>query len=170
MRPLELHDDQIDVEAIQEAIRARVRRREAGRVEVRREEFEENRAARLRPLADWDFPAATWHAMWPPHLEPWNLDQDYAIRSHRGPIGATIVACKVAWRGVARWLLRPLLVQQVLVNRTLAQIARALSDELSRAELERRALERRLARVGEVVRELRGDAQPLVRFSDDPER
>ena len=64
-------------------------------------------------------------------------------------------------RAALRVVLRPLLSQQVEINRTLSLMNRALAGELAAERLRTRALEQRIARIGSAMRELKGDAEPL---------
>lgn len=158
---------EIDVAAIQAAIRARIAMRRAADVAVRERDRDELERKRLAPLADWNFPRDTWEAMWPPNLEPWNLDEDYPIRSHRSVFGRALVGLKRAQRAVLRVLLRPILAPQVEINRTLALMSRTLATELATERLRVRRLEERLSRVGAVVQELRGNARPIVEIEPE---
>ena len=118
--------DQVDVSTIQAAIRERIRVRRDADVAVRERDQRELDQARLLPLADWNFPLDTWAAMWPPNLEPWNLDDAYPIRSHRSTGSRVVIALKRAQRAILRFLLRPILTPQVEINRTLARDKSAL--------------------------------------------
>ena len=166
MPPVVIRGDDLDIEVIQEAIRARVAVREAAGFPVSASEVKEAAEARLVPLADWDFPRATWAAMWPPNLQPWNLDQDFPIRSHRGGVGRVLVAAKRLLRRLLRLAARPLVTQQVEINRALALMAATLADQTAADRLHLAAIERRLARMGAHLAELRGEAEPLVVFED----
>ena len=168
MPPIVIRGDDLDIEVIQDAIRARVALREQAGVPVAAIEVQRAKHARLKPLDDWNFPRETWAAMWPPNLRPWNLDQDFPIRSHRAFVGRLLVAGKRGLRAVGRALCRPLLTQQVEINRALALMTLTLAREVAAERLHRQADERRLARVGVLLRELRGDAAPIVRFEDAP--
>ena len=78
-----IHGDDIDVQAIQEAIRQRVAQRTGAGLPVAADEIDDAARARIEPLADWNFPVHVWDAMWPPRLSPWNLEEPYPIESHR---------------------------------------------------------------------------------------
>ena len=115
-------------------------------------------------------PPAGWAAMWPPRLQSWNLDEPYPIRSHRAGLGRLLVAGKRVLRAVLRTIARPLLTQQIEINRALALVTLTLADELARERLHLQALEQRLSRVGSVVREAAGEEEPLVVFEEPAAR
>jgi hypothetical protein len=67
-------------------------------------------------------------------------------------------------------LARPPVAQQVEINRTLALMTRTLAEEVARERLHVAAVERRVARMGALLREIGGEAEPLVVFSDGASR
>ena len=167
--PLVVRGDAVDVEAIMARIRERVALRASAGLPVAASAIDTALAERLSGLHDWNLPADTWAAMWPPNLTPWNLDQDFPLSSHRpGLVGTLLVLIKRLARALLCVLARPLLAQQVEVNRALALMTHSLARESSQHGLHLRALEQRLARMGAQLAELRGEAEPLLVFADPP--
>lgn len=165
--PVIIRDDHVDVEQIQAAIRARVAARERTFRRASDEELAAIDRMRLAGLADWNFPRAVWAAMWPPNGAPWNLDEDYPLRSHRRGIGVVLVAAKRLARALGGLLARPLLTQQAEINRALALMTRTLANELAAARMQQLTLERRLLHVTAALRDGRGEGEPLVAFADE---
>lgn len=169
MGQLIIRADNLDIELIQEAIRERIRARALSGIPVAETDVAGVEQRRIEPLADWNLPHATWRAMWPPNLEPWNLDEDFVIHSHRPGIGTVLVPVKRALRAVLRVLLRPLLSQQVEINRTLALICRTLAHENAEQHLHLKAVEGRIARMAAAMREARGEEPPVLRIDEPPQ-
>ena len=90
----------LDIEQIQEAIRQRIDRRSTAVAVGSEAELDEERAALLERLGDPYLVREIWDRMWPPTQQPWNVDQPYPIRSHRGGIGGLLVLLKRAQRVV----------------------------------------------------------------------
>ena len=166
MTPVTIRDGVVDVAAIHAAIRARIEERRRGSLPAGPAAVSEVLESRLQPLDDWDFPRALWHAMYPPHLTPWNLNEDYPIHSHRPMLGPLLVAWKRLLRKLAWPLLNPTLVRQVEINRTLALLSWTFARELAQARVEIAGLEARLARLSGSLREERAETAPLVLFED----
>ena len=167
--PIRIGDGPFDIEEIQDLLRSRSARRSDGGVRVRTSDLDSARERRLDSLEDWNFPKRTWAAMWPPNLTPWNLEEDFPIESHRAGLGQLLVAIKRAARTGLRFLARPIVAQQVEINRTLSLMTRTLADELAHERVRVDALERRLARVTSAMRETRGDTEAIVVFEESAE-
>ena len=104
--------DDLDIERIQAAIRARIARRASSLGEPAAADTEVERAQLMAHLDDWNFVPDVWHGMWPPNHQPWNLDEGFPIRSHRSGVGALLVRLKRLQRAIIGFLARPLLVRQ----------------------------------------------------------
>jgi hypothetical protein len=163
MKQVVIRDSNINVQEIMKAIRNRVPQ-DAGQSPLDRG-MEEAILNKMKDLASLHNCSLEMLDQVAKVHGPWNLEDGFAIRSHRPGIGKIVVFAKRVLRFFSGLVAGPFIHQQAEINRCLSVIVSHLLRENIRLETELKASSRKVSPRRDYQPE-KGRDEPLVRFEN----